>query len=64
MIWEVDEDCDQGLNWAEFQAMYHRCNNDKTGEKTVLRIYFLAHTITSQFVGILLQGMSLDGSSM
>lgn len=31
MIWEVDEDCDQGLNWAEFQAMYHRCNNDKTG---------------------------------
>ena len=34
MIWEVDEDCDQGLNWAEFQAMYHRCNNDKTGECT------------------------------
>ena len=34
MIWEVDEDCDQGLNWAEFQAMYHRCNNDKTGEKS------------------------------
>ncbi len=31
MIWEVDEDCDQGLNWSEFQAMYHRCNNDKTG---------------------------------
>ena len=36
MIWEVDEDCDQGLNWAEFQAMYHRCNNDKTGEQSVL----------------------------
>ncbi len=33
MIWEVDEDCDQGLNWAEFQAMYHRCNNDKTGRQ-------------------------------
>ena len=38
MIWEVDEDCDQGLNWAEFQAMYHRCNNDKTGEQPVLLI--------------------------
>lgn len=37
MIWEVDEDCDQGLNWAEFQAMYHRCNNDKTGEQRELR---------------------------
>lgn len=35
MIWEVDEDCDQGLNWAEFQAMYHRCNNDKTGEQII-----------------------------
>ena len=64
MIWEVDEDCDQGLNWAEFQAMYHRCNNDKTGEKTVLPIDFLAHIVISQFVGILLQDMSLDGSSM
>eukprot|EP00891_Asterochloris_glomerata_P002825 jgi/Astpho2/2825/fgenesh1_pm.00050_%23_29_t len=31
MIWEVDEDCDQCLTWNEFQAMYHRCNNDKTG---------------------------------
>eukprot|EP01026_Neomeris_dumetosa_P071597 TRINITY_DN7246_c0_g1_i4.p4 TRINITY_DN7246_c0_g1~~TRINITY_DN7246_c0_g1_i4.p4 ORF type:complete len:130 (-),score=8.48 TRINITY_DN7246_c0_g1_i4:317-706(-) len=31
MIWEVDEDCDRALNWAEFQAMYHRCRNDKTG---------------------------------
>ena len=36
MIWEVDEDCDQGLNWAEFQAMYHRCNNDKTGKPTTM----------------------------
>ncbi|KAK9806945.1 hypothetical protein WJX72_008320 [[Myrmecia] bisecta] len=31
MIWEVDEDCDQCLTWAEFQAMYHRCRNDMTG---------------------------------
>jgi Ca2+-binding EF-hand superfamily protein len=31
MIWEVDEDCDHCLTWAEFQSMYHRCNNDKTG---------------------------------
>ena len=32
MIWEVDEDCDQAVNWEEFQAMYHRCNNDQAGE--------------------------------
>lgn len=32
MIWEVDEDCDQALTWTEFQAMYHRCRNDQTGE--------------------------------
>lgn len=31
MIWEVDEDCDGAVSWAEFQAMYHRCRNDRTG---------------------------------
>ena len=31
MIWEVDEDCDQAVNWGEFQAMYHRCNHDQAG---------------------------------
>ena len=31
MIWEVDEDCDQAVNWPEFQAMYFRCNNDQAG---------------------------------
>ena len=31
MIWEVDDDCDKCVNWSEFQAMYHRCRNDKTG---------------------------------
>lgn len=31
MIWEVDEDCDQRVNWEEFQAMYERCRDDKTG---------------------------------
>jgi len=31
MIWEVDDDCDKCVNWPEFQAMYHRCRNDKTG---------------------------------
>lgn len=73
MIWEVDEDCDQGLNWAEFQAMYHRCNNDKTGEQPVLLICCVACILTVQPVHILLQtvqpvhillqGMSLGGSS-
>ncbi|XRA98890.1 calmodulin [Pycnococcus provasolii] len=31
MIWEVDEDCDEQVSWQEFQAMYQRCRNDKTG---------------------------------
>lgn len=31
MIWEVDEDCDGAVSWTEFQAMYHRCRNDRTG---------------------------------
>lgn len=32
MIWEVDEDCDEKVDWEEFQSMYERCRNDKTGE--------------------------------
>ena len=31
MIWEVDDDCDKGVTWSEFQAMFSRCRNDKTG---------------------------------
>mmetsp|Transcript_1464 Transcript_1464/g.4989 ORF Transcript_1464/g.4989 Transcript_1464/m.4989 type:complete len:184 (-) Transcript_1464:201-752(-) len=31
MIWEVDDDCDKAVSWQEFQAMYHRCRNDKSG---------------------------------
>ena len=31
MIWEVDDDCDKRVNWNEFQAMFMRCRNDKTG---------------------------------
>ena len=27
----MDEDCDQAVTWAEFQAMYHRCRTDQTG---------------------------------
>lgn len=36
MIWEVDDDYDKCVNWPEFQAMYHRCRNDKTGEDLFL----------------------------
>lgn len=32
MIWEIDEDCDQAVNWQEFQAMYFRCSNDQAGK--------------------------------
>mmetsp|Transcript_8821 Transcript_8821/g.32330 ORF Transcript_8821/g.32330 Transcript_8821/m.32330 type:complete len:172 (-) Transcript_8821:340-855(-) len=31
MIWEVDDDCDMCVNWPEFQTMYNRCRQDKTG---------------------------------
>lgn len=37
MIWEVDEDCDQRVNWEEFQAMYERCRDDKTGASQLQR---------------------------
>ena len=33
MIWEVDEDCDGLVNWPEFQAMWQRCQDDKSGER-------------------------------
>ncbi len=31
MIWEVDEDCDGCLSWLEFQNLYTRGRDDKTG---------------------------------
>lgn len=31
MIWEVDEDCDGCLSWQEFQTLYTRGRDDKTG---------------------------------
>jgi calmodulin len=34
MIWEVDDDCDKAVNWSEFQAMYNRCRNDRTGSNS------------------------------
>jgi calmodulin len=31
IIWEVDDDGDKCINWTEFQAMYRRCRNDRSG---------------------------------
>mmetsp|Transcript_9477 Transcript_9477/g.27698 ORF Transcript_9477/g.27698 Transcript_9477/m.27698 type:complete len:240 (-) Transcript_9477:225-944(-) len=31
MIWEVDEDADRHVSWAEFELMFMRCRSDKTG---------------------------------
>lgn len=31
IMWEVDEDCDGGVTWEEFQHMYHRGRGDATG---------------------------------
>ena len=39
MLWEVDEDCDQAVTWAEFQAMYHRCRTDQTGAESYQGCY-------------------------
>jgi hypothetical protein len=38
MIWEVDDDCDKGVTWTEFQAMFSRCRNDKTGAPARTRL--------------------------
>lgn len=31
LLWEVDEDCDGGVTWAEFQRLYRRCREDGAG---------------------------------
>jgi Ca2+-binding EF-hand superfamily protein len=33
MIWEVDEDCDGCVSWVEFQLMFDRARNDRTGHE-------------------------------
>ncbi|GBF94634.1 hypothetical protein Rsub_07370 [Raphidocelis subcapitata] len=31
LIWEVDEDCDGAVTWAEFVRLYRRCREDAAG---------------------------------
>ena len=38
IIWEVDDDSDKCVSWAEFQAMYHRCRVDRTGTLLFVQI--------------------------
>lgn len=37
LIWEVDEDCDQAIDWVEFQKTYQRCNKDTTGSVPIFQ---------------------------
>ena len=61
MIWEVDDDCDKCVNWPEFQAMYHRCRNDKTGMHFLSTISdFLSHSHKESYI---LQDTNLAGFS-
>jgi calmodulin len=31
LLWEVDEDCDGAVSWAEFQRLFRRCREDAAG---------------------------------
>jgi Ca2+-binding EF-hand superfamily protein len=33
MIWEVDEDCDRHVSWAEFELMFIRCRSDMVRQR-------------------------------
>eukprot|EP00164_Ancoracysta_twista_P006875 GFYU01009668.1.p1 GENE.GFYU01009668.1~~GFYU01009668.1.p1 ORF type:complete len:196 (-),score=58.16 GFYU01009668.1:370-957(-) len=33
MIWEVDENCDNAVDWDEFVTMFVRCRTDTTGNE-------------------------------
>ena len=46
MIWEVDEDCDQCLNWAEFKLMFSRNISDKSGLEPSRMVSFVAMLIS------------------
>jgi hypothetical protein len=36
MIWEVDEDCDHHVSWAEFELMFSRCRSDMVRRREAL----------------------------
>jgi len=37
MIWELDEDCDRHVSWAEFELMFTRCRADKVRPLRIAR---------------------------
>lgn len=51
MIWEVDEDCDNAVNWKEFQVMYHRCRNDIAGTEP-RRLFNVAEFVMNDKQGL------------
>ena len=53
MIWEVDDDCDKTVSWAEFQAMFTRCRNDKSGAQGARRARQAALSVQCALVGVI-----------
>ena len=46
MLWEANSDVQMSMSWKEFQEMYLRCINDKTGlepKKFFHMVEFLMH---------------------
>ena len=39
MIWEVDEDSDGCVNLEEFQKMFYRGRNDRTGHEVCAYVF-------------------------
>ena len=63
IIWEVDDDSDKCVSWAEFQAMYHRCRVDRTGTLLFVQISLRFHLCAIYNILTIYQVMNRDAYS-